>query len=74
MVTRIRSKNTETLARDMEPAISVPDLVPEFCQLLLVFWIENEFRFELNDHSRIESSTTEHHCRLDMGVPVENTL
>ena len=58
----------------MRIAINAPNLIPELSQLLLVFWIKGEFRLWIDDNPRIESSTTEHHGRIDVGISVENTL
>jgi len=57
---------------DRKAVINAPDLIPEFGQLLLIFWIKNEFRLWINDDPRIESSTAEHHSRFNMGIPVKD--
>jgi len=59
---------------DRKIGINTPDLIPKFGQLPLIFWIKSEFRLWINNDPRIESSTAEHHSRLDVGIPVENAL
>jgi hypothetical protein len=58
----------------METMVNAPNLIPEFGQLLLVFWIKSEFRLGVDNDPRVESSTAEHHCRFDVGIPVKDTL
>lgn len=60
--------------RDAETMVNAPNLIPEFGQLLLVFWIKSEFWLRVNDDPGIESSTTEHHCRFDVGVSIKDAL
>ena len=58
----------------MKTATNVPNLIPEFSKFLLVLWIKSELGLWIDDDPRIESSTAEHHCRLDVGISVKNTL
>jgi len=58
----------------MATMVNSPNLIPEFCQLSLIFWIKSEFRFGVDDDPWIESSTAEHHGRFDVGIPVKDTL
>jgi len=65
---------SETSVRDMATMVNSPNLIPEFGQLLLVFWIKSEFRLGVDDDPWIESSIAEDHCRSDVGIPVEDAL
>jgi len=65
---------SETSVRDMATIVNSPNLIPEFGELLLVFWVKSEFRLGVDDDPWIESSMAEHHCRFDVGIPVEDAL
>ena len=65
---------SETSVRDMATIANSPNLIPEFGELFLVFWIKSEFRLGVDDDPWIESSMAEHHCQFDVGISVKDAL